>query len=146
MTSSLQHEPSFHHRPQFASGRHRLSWWCQLSLFSRSATGVELLFFDRENDSRPARVIRIDPALNRTYHYWHVFVPGVKPGQIYGYRAQGPFDPANGMGRRLRGHREWHFPKAEMAEKTRFWANWGTPRLPGFLPIFFGKQHSVRLA
>ena len=67
------------------------------SLFSRGATGVELLFFDREDDSRPARVIRIDPERNRTYHYWHTFVPGVKPGQIYGYRAQGPYDPANGM-------------------------------------------------
>ncbi len=31
------------------------------SLFSRSATGVELLFFDREDDARPARVIRLDP-------------------------------------------------------------------------------------
>jgi isoamylase len=67
------------------------------SLFSRNASGVELLFFDREDDSRPARVITIDPALNRTYHYWHVFVPGVQPGQIYGYRVHGPFNPANGM-------------------------------------------------
>src|SRR6266436_4357128 len=67
------------------------------SVFSRSATGVELLLFDREDDARPARVISIDPATNRTYHYWHVFVPGVKAGQIYGYRAKGAFDPPNGM-------------------------------------------------
>jgi isoamylase len=67
------------------------------SLFSRSATGVELLLFDREDDARPARVISIDPATNRTYHYWHIFVPGVKAGQIYGYRAKGAFDPPNGM-------------------------------------------------
>ena len=39
------------------------------------------------------RVIPIDPAANRTYHYWHVFVPGVEPGQIYGYRVQGALDP-----------------------------------------------------
>jgi glycogen operon protein len=38
------------------------------SLFSRSATGVELLFFDREDDARPARVIHFDPVANRTYH------------------------------------------------------------------------------
>jgi glycogen operon protein len=31
------------------------------------------------------------------YHYWHVFVPGVQPGQIYGYRVDGPSDPAKGM-------------------------------------------------
>ena len=67
------------------------------SLFSRDATGMELLFFDRPDDAKPSRVIALDPASNRTYHYWHVFVPGVRPGQIYGYRAQGPFDPANGM-------------------------------------------------
>ena len=47
------------------------------SVFSRGATGVELLFFDREEDSRPARLIPIDPSSNRTYHYWHVFAPGV---------------------------------------------------------------------
>src|SRR5262245_25472246 len=67
------------------------------SIFSRSASGVNLLFFDREDDIRPSRVIPIDPATNRTYHYWHVFVPGVQPGQLYTYRVQGPSDPANGL-------------------------------------------------
>jgi len=67
------------------------------SVYSKHATGIELLFFDCVDDGRPARVIRINPATNRTYHYWHVFVPGVKAGQIYGYRVEGPFDPASGM-------------------------------------------------
>jgi glycogen operon protein len=67
------------------------------SLFSRSAKGVELLLFDRDDDPRPARVIPIDPVTNRSYHYWHTFVPRVKAGQIYGYRVQGPFDPARGL-------------------------------------------------
>jgi isoamylase len=68
------------------------------SLFSRSATSVELLLFDREDDApRPARMMRLDPAANRTYHYWHVFVSGVKAGQIYAYRVRGAFDPASGM-------------------------------------------------
>ncbi|HWB84971.1 MAG TPA: glycogen debranching protein GlgX [Bryobacteraceae bacterium] len=67
------------------------------SLFSRSASSVELLLFDRAEDGRPVRVIPIDPADNRTYHYWHVFVPGVKAGQIYGYRVSGPCDPTNGL-------------------------------------------------
>jgi pullulanase/glycogen debranching enzyme len=48
-----------------------------LSPFSRSAVGVELLFFDDESDARPSRVIRADPPGNSTYHYWHVFGPGV---------------------------------------------------------------------
>lgn len=67
------------------------------SIFSRNASAVELLFFDRQDDARPARVVAIDPLTNRTYHYWHIFVPGVQPGQIYGYRVHGPFDPSRGM-------------------------------------------------
>jgi glycogen operon protein len=67
------------------------------SIFSRDASGVELLPFDRKDDARPARVIHIDPVSNRTYHYWHVFVPGVQPGQLYAYRVQGPFEPAGGL-------------------------------------------------
>jgi isoamylase len=65
------------------------------SVYSQLALRVDLLFFDREDDGRPSRVINIEPA-NRTYHYWHVFVPGVQPGQIYGLRVDGPFDPASG--------------------------------------------------
>jgi glycogen operon protein len=67
------------------------------SVYSRSASGVELNFFDREDDPRPARIIPIDPSTNRTEHYWHVFVPDVKPGQLYGYRVQGTFDPTRGL-------------------------------------------------
>ena len=67
------------------------------SVFSRSATGVDLLLFDREDDPKPVRVIQIVPSTGRTYHYWHVFVPNIQAGQIYGYRAHGPFDPARGM-------------------------------------------------
>jgi glycogen operon protein len=67
------------------------------SLFSRTATGVELVLFDREDDAAPSRVVPVDPATNRTYHYWHAFVPGVLPGQLYGYRVQGPSAPARGL-------------------------------------------------
>jgi glycogen operon protein len=67
------------------------------SLYSRDGLGVELLLFDREDDARPSRVIRLDPSANRTYHYWHTSVPGLKPGQLYGYRVHGLFDPSRGM-------------------------------------------------
>ena len=67
------------------------------SVYSRNASGVEVLLFNREDDMQPERMITIDPATNRTYHYWHVFVPDVRPGQLYGYRVDGPFDPASGM-------------------------------------------------
>ena len=67
------------------------------SVFSRSADRIDLLFFDRVDDARPSRVIPIDPLTNRTYHYWHAFVPGVQAGQIYGFRANGLFEPARGL-------------------------------------------------
>ena len=67
------------------------------SIFSRGATGVELLLFDREDDRLPARVIRIDPAGDRTYHYWHIFVPEVQAGQLYGFRVYGPDDLTSGF-------------------------------------------------
>jgi glycogen operon protein len=67
------------------------------SVFSRSASGIELVFFDRVDDALPARVLPLDRAANRTGLYWHAFVPGIKPGQLYGYRVRGPFDPASGM-------------------------------------------------
>src|SRR5215469_15685558 len=67
------------------------------SVYSRSASGVELLLFDRMDDARPSQLIRLDPKVHRTYHYWHIFVPGISPGQIYGYRVRGPAEPQNGM-------------------------------------------------
>ena len=67
------------------------------SVFSRSATRIDLLLFDRVNDGTPSRVIPLEPTGHRTYHYWHVFVAGLKPGQIYAYRAHGPFAPERGL-------------------------------------------------
>jgi len=66
------------------------------SVYSRDATLIDLLLFDRE-DAPPSRVIHLDPWANRTYHYWHIFVPGLQSGQLYGYRAHGPFDPPQGL-------------------------------------------------
>jgi glycogen operon protein len=67
------------------------------SLFSRAAQRVDLLFFDRVDDARPSRVLELTPAAHRTYHYWHAFVPAVNAGQLYGYRVQGPAEPARGL-------------------------------------------------
>lgn len=66
------------------------------SLFSKHGVAVELLLFDAIDDVQPKTIIKLDPLRNRTYHYWHIFVPGVKAGQLYGYRVYGPFDPAHG--------------------------------------------------
>jgi glycogen operon protein len=74
-----------------------LSGGVNFSVFSRTAEAIELVFFDQAEDTNPSCVIRLDPAMNRTYHYWHVFVPGVRAGQIYGFKARGPFEPERGL-------------------------------------------------
>jgi glycogen operon protein len=67
------------------------------SLYSKNASQVELLFFDAVDDGRPSRVVTLDRRRHRTYHYWHAFVPRARPGQLYGYRVHGPFDPSRGL-------------------------------------------------
>ena len=44
------------------------------SLYSSSATGVELLLFDKHDSPVPLQVIRLIPSKNKTFHFWHVFV------------------------------------------------------------------------
>ena len=69
------------------------------SVFSRNATGVYCLsvLSTTRTTGKPARIIQIDPWTGRTYYYWHVFVPGIRAGQLYGYRVRGPYEPGKGM-------------------------------------------------
>ena len=66
-------------------------------MFSKHAVLLELLLFDDENATQPARIIPLHADQHRTYHYWHAFVPGLQPGQVYAYRAHGTFDPDRGL-------------------------------------------------
>ena len=67
------------------------------SIYSRAATAVELLLFDRPDDAEPASAIRLDPHGDRTGPYWHTFVPGLEAGRIYAWRIDGPWAPADGL-------------------------------------------------
>jgi glycogen operon protein len=67
------------------------------SVYSKSATSLELLLFDSVDSQKPSRVITFDPSGNRTFHYWHAFVPGISSGQLYAFRAKGPFEPERGL-------------------------------------------------
>jgi isoamylase len=64
------------------------------ALFSETATSVDLCLFDKVDAAQEN--IRI-PVTEQTDQVWHVFLPDVKPGQLYGYRVNGPYDPAHGM-------------------------------------------------
>src|ERR1051325_8665781 len=77
----------------FPLGATVVSGGVNFSVFSRQAAQVDLLLFEDAEAVHPTRVMALDPRTHRTYHYWHVFVPGIGPGQLYGYRAFGPFEP-----------------------------------------------------
>src|SRR5262245_38440478 len=68
-----------------------------VSVFAKRATAVELALFDSVEDDVPARVVDLDGDPHRTGPYWHVFVPGVSAGQIYGLRVHGPWAPERGL-------------------------------------------------
>jgi glycogen operon protein len=67
------------------------------SVFAKNAELVELLLFDGAHARQPASTIPLEPRSHRTYHYWHAFVPNLGPGQVYAYRAHGPFAPERGL-------------------------------------------------
>ena len=62
------------------------------ALFARNATRVELCLF---SEPRGPEVQRLDMP-ERVENVWRGFVPGIKPGQLYGYRVHGPYEPQNG--------------------------------------------------
>ncbi|MDQ6809403.1 MAG: glycogen debranching protein GlgX [Verrucomicrobiota bacterium] len=64
------------------------------AIFSEAATSVDLCLFDNIDAARES--IRI-PVTEHTDLVWHVFLPDVRPGQLYGYRVYGPYDPESGM-------------------------------------------------
>jgi isoamylase len=67
------------------------------SVFAKHSTAAQLLLFDSADAAQPSSVIELGPRGNRTYHYWHVFVPGITAGQIYGFKIAGPSDPGRGL-------------------------------------------------
>jgi glycogen operon protein len=67
------------------------------SIFSTNATGVELLLFDAYDSPDPAQVIWLNPFVNKSFHFWHVFVRDLPAGTHYAFRVSGPFDPPAGQ-------------------------------------------------
>ena len=64
------------------------------ALFSEHATGVELCLFNEPDAGVASGRIRLR---ERTDLVWHGYVPGLAPGQLYGYRVHGPYDPERGF-------------------------------------------------
>lgn len=66
-------------------------------VYSRNATMVELLLFDSPEAEHASDIIRLNILNNRSYFYWHCFVQGIGPGQVYAYRVYGPYKPGEGL-------------------------------------------------
>lgn len=63
------------------------------AIFADNATGVELCLFDGPEESTESARIKI---YERDHQVWHIYIPELKPGQLYGYRVHGPYEPNNG--------------------------------------------------
>lgn len=63
------------------------------ALFSEYATAVELCLFD--SPDAPREAVRV-PLTTQTDLVWHIYIPHLRPGQLYGYRVHGPYEPAQG--------------------------------------------------
>jgi isoamylase len=59
------------------------------SVFADRATAVELLLFESHDSETPFMIIQLDPNKHRHFHFWHVYVRGLKPGTHYAYRVDG---------------------------------------------------------
>jgi glycogen operon protein len=78
-------------------GTHETEGGVNFAFFSRHASRVRLELFDGAVDATPTRSIDLDPFRNRTGDVWHVWVAGIRPGQLYGYRVDGPYQPTAGL-------------------------------------------------
>jgi isoamylase len=63
------------------------------ALHADNATGVELCLFDSADGRKETHRIKFT---ERTHHVWHMYLPEARPGQLYGYRVHGPYEPHNG--------------------------------------------------
>jgi isoamylase len=75
----------------FPLGAHWDGEGTNIALFSQGAQAVDVCLFD---DHGTETRIRLEES---TYHVWHGYLPQVGPGQRYGFRVHGPFDPASGL-------------------------------------------------
>src|SRR5215470_13492660 len=88
------------------------------ALFSEYATQVELCFFDTVDAAQPSQCLTMP---ERTDQVWHVYLPEVLPGQLYGYRVHGPYEPQ--QGHRFNPHKLVLDPYAKSLGRDVRWAD-----------------------
>ena len=86
------------------------------ALYAENAEAVELCLFNTADDETEfARI----PVTDRTHHVWHAYLPQLKPGQLYGYRVHGPYEPSGGH--RFNPHNLLNDPYAKAISGTIQW-------------------------
>lgn len=88
------------------------------ALFTEHAAGVELCLFDSTDAQHESEHILLTEC---TDHVWHAYLPEVLPGQLYGYRVHGPYDPA--QGHRFNPHKVLLDPYAKGIGRDVRWAD-----------------------
>ena len=88
------------------------------SLFSAASEAVDLCLFDKPGDRAESQRIRIS---ERTNGVWHVYLPDARPGQLYGYRVHGPYEPSRGL--RFNPHKLLLDPYAKAIGRELTWAD-----------------------
>ena len=103
LTGVASHE-DMTHRPPALKFTHPLPYGAilhddgvQFVVFSRNATAMRVLLYDRVEDTEPSELIDFDPTLNRWGDIWSIFCPGMAPGQLYHLQADGPYEPEKGF-------------------------------------------------
>jgi glycogen operon protein len=96
------------------------------SVFSRHATGAELLLYEHARSPEPFQIVRLDPDINHTFFSWHVLVVDLPPGTHYTWRMQGPCDP-KGSGWRFDSRVELVDPWARAVNGCN-WDRWERQR------------------
>ncbi len=77
----------------FPLGAHYDGKGVNFALFAENATDVELCLYDNPDDVNASERI---PFTECTHLIWHMYVPDIKPCQLYGFRVNGPYQPENG--------------------------------------------------
>src|SRR5919107_5135704 len=88
------------------------------ALFSEHATAVELCLFDAEDTTREAARVQLT---ERTDLVWHAYLPEARPGQLYGYRVHGPYQPQ--VGSRFNPHKLLLDPYAKAIVGSLAWSD-----------------------
>src|ERR1700742_3067459 len=63
------------------------------AIFSENATAVQLLLFDDADSGTPSGSVSLQEVTDRV---WHAYLPDVRPGDLYGYKVDGPYEPTSG--------------------------------------------------